>query len=250
VTSVVSQVMFPTFSKLADGNLAQLGQIRARYYLTTMRYISWLTVPIAIAMILFASEFFLGIYGPTWAPAIVPLQLLAIYGLIRSVAANMGSIFRGLGKPQWLTYIATWRLITMLVTLYPVTKRWGINGVSALSVIVAIVDFVISATLVSRLVEVRWRAYADMLIPTCAAAIAAGLLAQGAYNVLPLHKASIKLLIAGAVMVVLYGLFAWLVDRRFRDAARMIAGQGLRLWRERSAPPVAAPAPRPAPPSE
>ncbi len=235
VTAVVSQVMFPTFSKLADGNPASAGEMRARYYLTTVRYITWLTVPIAVAMILYASDFFLGIYGVQWAPAVVPLQLLAIYALIRSIAANMGSIFRAMGKPQWLTYIALWRLITMVVTLYPVTIRWGINGVAALSVIVAIVDFVISASLVGRLVQAPWRAYAEMLIPTTLAALAAGFLSHRLYDYLPMHKASIKLLIAGAIMIVLYAVFAWLIDRRFREAVRMIAGQALRLWKQRSA---------------
>jgi len=243
VTSVVSQVMFPTFSKLADGDPAHLGQIRARYYLTTMRYISWLTVPIGVAMILYASDFFLGVYGQTWAPAVLPLQLLAIYGLIRSVAANMGSIFRGLGKPQWLTYIAAWRLITMLITLYPVTKRWGITGVATLSVIVAVVDFAISAALVNRLVAVGWRAYAEMLLPTCFTSLAAGFLSHVLYNILPIHKASIKLVIAGTVLVALYGVFAWLADRRFRDAIRMIVRQAIRLWNERLGP-------RPAPAAE
>ena len=222
VTGVVNQVMFPTFAKLAGGDRSQLGRIRASFYLTTVRYITWLTVPLAAAMIFYAGDFFLGIYGRTWAPAVLPLQLLAIYGLIRSVAANMGSIFRGLGKPQWLTYIAAWRLITMLVALYPVTIRWGITGVAALSVIVAIVDFAISATLVGRLVDVGWRSYAGMLIRTGAAAVAAGLLSHWFYSVLPLPKASIKLVIAGTVMVLLYVIFAWLVDGRFRDATRMI----------------------------
>jgi lipopolysaccharide exporter len=165
---------------------------------------------------------------------VLPLQLLAIYALIRSIAANMGSIFRAMGKPQWLSYIALWRLITMVVALYPVTIRWGINGVAALSVIVAIVDFVISASLVGRLVQAPWRAYAEMLIPTTLAAVAAGFLSHWLYGYLPIQKPSIKLLVAGAVMMVLYGIFAWLIDRRFREAVRMIAGQALRLWHQRS----------------
>jgi O-antigen/teichoic acid export membrane protein len=224
ITSILSQVMFPAFSKLADEDPRKgresVAQVRARYYLTTVRYVTWITMPIAVATILFAPEFIHGLYGNTWAPAILPLQLLAIYGLIRSVAANMGSVFRALGKPQWLTYIAAWRLATMLIFLYPVTKRWGINGVSALSAIVAVVDFVISASLVGRLVAAPWRAYGRMLIPTAATALAAGLFAHWLYPYLPLHKASFRLLAAGAVLVLLYAGLAWLVDRELRAAIR------------------------------
>ncbi|PKO24171.1 MAG: hypothetical protein CVU38_00345, partial [Chloroflexi bacterium HGW-Chloroflexi-1] len=148
------------FSRLAG---EKAGQARARYYLTVVRYVSWITLPIAAATILFAPEFVMALYGETWAPVILPLQLLAGYGLIRSIAANMGSIFRAMGKPQWLTYIAAWRLTTMLVFLYPVTMRWGIAGVSALSLVVAVVDFVISASLVGRLVTAPWFVYAGLL---------------------------------------------------------------------------------------
>ncbi len=54
ITGVLTQVMFPVFSKMADGDLAQARIMRARYYLTTVRYVTWLTTPIAVATILFA----------------------------------------------------------------------------------------------------------------------------------------------------------------------------------------------------
>lgn len=232
ITSIISQVMFPTFAKLADENA---GQTRARYYLTTVRYVTWITVPIAVATILFAPQFIRGLYGDTWAPAILPLQLLAVYGLIRSVAANMGSIFRAMGKPQWLTYIAAWRLVTMLVFLYPVTMRWGIDGVSALSVIVAVIDFGISASLVGRLVDAPWPAYARMLGPTGAAALIAGFAAQWLYPHLPLPKASFNLLAVGVILVALYAVLVWLLDRQFRQTVRNGQEQLWRLWQQRTA---------------
>jgi O-antigen/teichoic acid export membrane protein len=218
ITGIISQVMFPAFSKLSGEDA---GQARARYYLTVVRHVTWITAPIAMATILFAPEFIHGLYGEVWAAAIVPLQLLAVYGFIRSVAANMGSIFRAMGKPQWLTGIALWRLATMLLFLYPVTKRWGINGVSALSAIVAVVDFVISATLVGRLVSAPWQAYARMLLPTAATALLAGIIAHAAYPYLPLPRTALNLVAAGALMVGIYGVLIWLTDRDFRASVQL-----------------------------
>ncbi len=216
ITAVISQVMFPAFARM-EGDA---GQLRARYYLTTVRYVAWITVPIAAATILFAREFISGLYGDVWAPAILPLQLLAIYGFIRSIAANMGSVFRAMGRPQWLTYIAAWRLAIMLALLYPVTKRWGINGVSALSAVVAVVDFVISASLVGRLVDAPWRAYARILLPAGGAALVAGLAAHAAYPYLPGGRPAINLLLAGAMLVLLYCGLAWLADAQLRAVVR------------------------------
>jgi len=217
ITSVANHVMFPAFSKLAGEDASQ---VRARYYLTTLRYISWITIPIAVATILFAREFIVGLYGVTWAPVIVPLQWLAVYGLIRSLAANMGSIFRGLGKPQWLTYIAVWRLITMVLLLYPAIVWNGIVGVSILSVAVAVVDFIISVTLVGRLVVAPWRAYARMLLPTMALALIAGFIAHSAYPHIPLAKTLLRLIAAGGLMCALYAGLAWLTDGQFRETAQ------------------------------
>jgi PST family polysaccharide transporter/lipopolysaccharide exporter len=237
ITSIINQVMFPTFSKLSDENRAQT---RVRYYLTTVRYVTWLTVPIAVATILFAPNFILGLYGETWAPAIVPLQMLAIYGLIRSIAANMGSIFRAMGKPQWLTFIAAGRLTVMLLALYPVTKIWGITGVSILSAAVAVIDFVVSAHLVNRLIDAPLIAYARLLAPTLMAALASGFVALRIYPHLPLAKTSYRLAACGVILVVAYLLLAMVFDRRLRETLRYYrraVARNVAAWRAgRSAP--------------
>jgi len=142
ITRLVGQVMFPAFSKVQD-NLLALRDI----YLRTTRYVSLISIPAAICIIAFAPEFINGVYGDPWAPSILPLQLLGIYGLIRSVAANMGSVLKAGGKPHWLVGIATFRLAVMAIGLYPATRYYGITGVSALSSVVAVVDFFISLIL-------------------------------------------------------------------------------------------------------
>jgi PST family polysaccharide transporter len=217
LTSVISQVMFPAFSKMSDADPQAARQLRVRYYLTIVRYVTWITTPIAVATILFAPAFIHGLYGDVWAAAILPLQLLAVYGFIRSIAANMGSVFRAMGKPQWLSYIALWRLTTMVALLIPVANRWGIDGVAALSAIVAVVDFVISAWLVNKLIPAPASAYVRMLLPSTAAALLAGLATLALYNQLPFDSAAWNLLSAGMLLVVLYAVFACVLDRQLRD---------------------------------
>ncbi len=243
ITSVISQVMFPAFSKMADGDPVQAKMMRARYYTVIVRYVTWVTTPIAVAMILFAPAFIYGLYGEKWATAIVPLQVLAVYGYIRSIAANMGSVFRAMGRPQWLTYIALWRLITMVVFLIPVSLRWGINGVSWLSTIVAVVDFVISAWLINKLIDAPWQMYARMLAPTGFTALVSGFVALALYAQLPFAKAAWNLLAAGVILVVLYTGLELLVDGHFRQTARMLARQARTMLAHRGRPTPAAPAP-------
>jgi PST family polysaccharide transporter/lipopolysaccharide exporter len=235
LTGVINQVMFPAFSKMADADPAAARTLRVRYYFTITRYITWVATPIAVAMILFAPAFIHGLYGLVWEQAIVPIQLLAIYGFLRSIAANMGSVFRAMGKPQWLTYIATWRLVTMVVALIPVATRWGIDGVAWLSTIVAIADFVISAWLVGRLVDTPARTYVRLLAPPWVAGLAAGFATLWLYPHLPFVKAAWNLLLAGTLLVLGYLILSWLIDPQFRSAVQGLVKQARRLLAARAA---------------
>jgi O-antigen/teichoic acid export membrane protein len=129
----------------------------------------------------------------------------------------MGDVFKAGGKPQWLLGIATWRLLTMLVFLYPVTTRYGIVGVSALSVIVAVVDFVISALLVGRIVQTGLRDFARILAPgLLLSAVAVGvarLAFAAAYGIYP----PLALVIAGATMVTIYAALVLALDSEVRN---------------------------------
>ena len=241
INRTVTQVMFPTFSKLTEGNREKMAEVRARYYLTLVRYITWIMAPITIATILFARNFILDIYGPTWAPAIVPLQILAVYGFIRAIAANMGSVYRAMGKPQWLTSIALWRLITMAVALYVilVPLGLGITAVSWLSAVVAVIDFVIGAVLVNRLMAAPASAYLRRIVPALTTALMAGVIAHWCYPRLPLPRPSLRLLAAGALLVLLYAILTWLIDASFRSTLRMGYGALRRtLAQRRGGPPT------------
>ena len=220
ITNLVNQIMFPALSKLQD----EPERMR-RVFFQSMRYVSLLAIPIAVATIAFARDFVYVVYGTKWAPAIVPIQLLGIYGGIRAVAANMGNVFKAGGHPQWLTYIALWRLATMLLFLYPATKYGGIVGVSALSAAVAVVDFGITVAIVNRILRARLLDYVRTLGPillTSLATAGLALLAQQAFQAAP--HARIRLLMAAVIMGLAYTVFTWAWDRELRAfVAKVVA---------------------------
>ncbi|NUQ39227.1 MAG: lipopolysaccharide biosynthesis protein, partial [Caldilineales bacterium] len=112
VTSLINSVMFPAFS------LIQKEQERVRrVYFDTMHAVGLVSIPLAVGTLLLGPFFVHQYYLGKWDGAIVAMQWLTIYGLMRSIAANLGNIYRALGKPQWLTYLALWRFLTMLALL-------------------------------------------------------------------------------------------------------------------------------------
>jgi PST family polysaccharide transporter/lipopolysaccharide exporter len=212
ITKLVSSIMFPAFSKIQQDR----ERIRNIFF-QTIHAVGLVSVPISVATIVLGPNFVHQYYLGKWDGAILSMQWLTIYGLIRSVAANMGPIMRAMGKPQWLSGLALWRLLTMAALLYPAILWRGVEGVSILSAVVAIVDFAIAAWLIKRLIGGSYFTYLHLFTPPL---FAAGLAAGGGWLMLnrvpPIHRL-FPLLVALGVMAVIYGLIMWLLDDMFRQ---------------------------------
>jgi len=204
ITGLINQVMFPAFARMQD----DLPAFR-RTFFQALRYVALLAIPMAVGTVLFAPDLIAAIDAEKWGAAVLPLQLLGIYGLLRALAGNMGNVFKGGGKPKWLTGIALWRLATMALLLYPATHYWGITGVSGLSAIVAIVDFFISGTLANRVISSSWRDYGRILLPPVAISLVAGAAGWAAARFSSLEQGAWTLLLGGAVLAIVYGLLTW-----------------------------------------
>ncbi len=216
ITRLINQVMFPTFAKVQD-DLARFRSV----YLRALKYVSLLSVPIAVTTIAFADNFVTQAYGVEWSQAIVPMQLLGIYGLVRSVAGNMGNVFKAGGKPKWLMYIAAWRLSMMLVFLYPAIKWGGIVGVSLFSAVISVIDFGISTILANKIVQAKWGDYARILIPQAVVSVIAVLAGKLVYwNTRGLVRALVRLAGAGVVVVIVYTAIMLIIDPEVRQLAQ------------------------------
>ena len=226
ITRLVTRVTFPAFSQMQT----DVARMRKAYF-EVMHRVAMVAMPIAIVTIVFARDFVTVLLTDKWAPAIVPMQILAIYGLIRSIAANMGIIFQSGGKPQWLSSIALWRLITMTALLYPAIRWGGLIGVCVLSVAVAVVDFAISAHMVDKIVRGRPATYVRLLTPLFVYSLVAAGIGYGAEQVLlSLNIWPVAaLVIAGVVVVAVYGLLLWWRDKQVRTE-----GTKLLVWLKNS----------------
>ena len=215
ITTVVNRVMFPALARIREDMT-----LFRRVYFQALSYVSLLSVPVAGGTILFAPDLVSIIGTQKWHDMILPMQLLAIYGLMRSLAANMGNVYRGGGRPQYLTYIAVWRLTTMFVLLYPFTTRWGIVGVSALSALVSLVDFVISVHLANRILDTGWSAYVRALWPTVGMGTLVTLAAWAALTLAWPQPSARRLLLAGGLYVLLYAALATMLWAELRQRVR------------------------------
>ena len=212
ITKLVSSVMFPAFSKIQG----ERERVR-RIFFETVHAVGILAVPISVGTIVLGPTFVHQYYQGRWDDAILPMQWLTIYGMIRSIAANMGPILRAQGKPQWISALALWRFITMAVFLYPAILWKGIVGVSILSAVVAMIDFGIAAWMTRRLIGGHYRTYVRVLAPATLAATLSALVAWLLLPYLPTIHRMVPFLVSGTIMVLLYGLIMWWADALFRQ---------------------------------
>lgn len=126
VTHVISGVMFPTYSKVQN-NTEKLREA----FLGTVRVVYVITIPMAIGILLVASEFTAVVLGESWLPMVPAMQIMALAGAARAIAATGGAVFQGVGQPEWDFRMNLIRAAVIVLTVFPLTGRFGITGAAA-----------------------------------------------------------------------------------------------------------------------
>ncbi len=134
ITHVVSGVMFPAYSQIQD-DIKRLRNL----YLKTLRGVATLSIPAASGLAFLAPDILRLVYGERWLPAAAPLRILCVFGAIRSLGATTGPIYNAVGKPKISFFLNFSRLILIILLIYPLSVRYGINGTAYSIVIPAVV---------------------------------------------------------------------------------------------------------------
>ena len=122
---VLSSVAFPMFSRVRD-DLARLrrGYVRGVKLQTVFGVGAGVTLAAVAPMLI---EVIFGV--PKWAPAIVPLQALALYASFRSLGIGAVDLYKGMGRPGLALWLSVIRLAVLLPALL-VAANAGIDAVS------------------------------------------------------------------------------------------------------------------------
>ena len=122
---LIGKLSFPAYSKIQD-DLPRLRYV----YTRVLKITSLLSFPIAGLILALSRDLVLVFLGEQWVPMIPTMQVLAIYGLLNSIAIP-GPLFMAVGKPNLRTYIKLFGTILMIILVPPLTIKYGINGTAA-----------------------------------------------------------------------------------------------------------------------
>jgi len=125
LSRVISTVSFPAYSKVQD-DTNKLKQ----YYFEILKFTAFFSFLLAGIIITLAPEFTSIFLGNKWSPIIPIIQLLSIFGLIRSLNATFGPVFYATGSPYILTKLAFYQLIFLMIIFYPLFLWGELIGIS------------------------------------------------------------------------------------------------------------------------
>ncbi|HEX6314818.1 MAG TPA: lipopolysaccharide biosynthesis protein [Gemmatimonadaceae bacterium] len=194
------------------------GEMR-RYYLLLLRGVALVTFPVAVGLALVSADLVHAVFGSKWEGAVVPLQLLALFFGVRSVATLAPVVMIASGEPK-VDRNNSLAFLLVLPPLFLVATRWGLAAVAATWLIVYPALFAVLGQrwILKRLqigvgeffAEV-WPAVASVSLMAAVVTITSGIL-DGAF---PL----VRLLVLSAVGAITYLAIVRTLFREVFDAA-------------------------------
>jgi O-antigen/teichoic acid export membrane protein len=124
ISSVITKVMFPAFSK-KQNDVATI----KRYYLQIIKYIALLTFPAMIGLSLVSKEFVLLLFGANWAGMIPVLAILSLVGAVQSIFSLNGMIYNSLGKAN-IAFKVSLLVNFVLIIAFSIGVNYGIVGIA------------------------------------------------------------------------------------------------------------------------
>ncbi|MBI3243735.1 MAG: lipopolysaccharide biosynthesis protein [Chloroflexi bacterium] len=208
--NTISTVVFPVYSKMRD----EPGAL-SRAFLTTMRYVALITIPIGLGLALVARPVVLTIFTRKWLEAADVIRTISIYALFLAVFAyNAGSVYKAQGRPEVLTKLALIRITILAPAMWwAVAKIGTLVAVGWTHIIVAFIGGMINLIVAARLLHISWRSVVATIAP---AALAGGLMAVAVRITLTLTTLAptwAQLTICVIVGAITYGAGLWWLQR-------------------------------------
>jgi O-antigen/teichoic acid export membrane protein len=108
INPILTQISFPVFSRITSDSDRIL-----RAYRKGLRVLIFINAPLLLGMLATASLIVPIVLGPGWGESVLILQILCIYGLLRSSGNINTGLIIAFEKYQWPTY---WNLFLLFFT--------------------------------------------------------------------------------------------------------------------------------------
>ncbi len=171
--SITWSILFAAYSQLrADRDRAR------RAYLKGVQLTALVIAPLMAGMAVAGPHLIVGLYGPQWAAATLPFQILCGVGLFRGVYEMTGALTHAFGK-VYAEFRRQALYAVLVVAAALVGSRWGIAGVAVGMAGAVMFMYFAMAQLGVRITGCRWREFFAAQAPGVALALVVAATALG-----------------------------------------------------------------------
>lgn len=218
VTPIVTRVGFPVISSVNQSR----SEVQSVYG-TILDATASINAPVYASLFFFSHEVTAILLGPQWTESAVLFELLAIWGLLRSISSPVGSLLLGTGRPD-LALRCDISVAALMVVVSLLTVIYGPEALARGMVLaMAMVILPIWYCLVCPRSGIGLKLYLKATILPSALAFSAGFIVR---SIVPLPVAHVSGLVVG--VLALFFLYTVLTTIMNRPAIKMLK----KLWPE------------------
>jgi O-antigen/teichoic acid export membrane protein len=223
-SEVLNTVLFPAYSQIQN----EPDRLR-RTSLACISLTGMVVFPLLALLGVTAPELIIGLLGPGWAGAVLPLQILCAGGLFRAIY----NLADGLAHAKGAVYDQSWRhgVYAVCVCLAAfVGCRWGLAAVAAGVVGALAIMYLLMAQLTIRLLNARWSEFLRAQLPGLLVGLAVLAMALAQTTALRAGQLPrLAILALTALTAIVTGLAtSFLLPRRWHNADVLEAARELR----------------------
>lgn len=146
IADVISKVTFPIYVKISDDS-----RRLKLAFLKTILVVSALCIPVGAILVLFSKQIITIILGAKWIEASAALQILAIFGVIRSITGISSALFLAVKKQEYSMIVTFVSFITLAVSIIPLVNTFGLIGAGFSAVIGSVAAIPVSIYYINKI---------------------------------------------------------------------------------------------------
>lgn len=156
---IATTVAFPAFSTIQDED-----ERLRRGFLKSMTFISIIGLPLFTGVAIVGPELIKVIFGQKWILAVLPMQVLCIMGVFRTIGLVVPSLILSKGRPDINLKLGMARLVVLVPCLL-IAVRFGAVGVALGISAVTAIFWLAKQIFANRLIGLGMREYLAALRP-------------------------------------------------------------------------------------
>ncbi|MBC7878300.1 MAG: lipopolysaccharide biosynthesis protein [Anaerolineales bacterium] len=118
--SLVGRVLFPVYAKMKDDP-----KTLSKAFLRTVNYVSLITIPLGLGLMLVAEPFVLTVFTDKWAAAIPVMRAISLYAIFLSLTYNASHAYKATGAISVMTGLSAGRAVVLVPALWWVSSKVG-----------------------------------------------------------------------------------------------------------------------------